>query len=35
MGVALQFSFGSIVAEIAEVSVIDDELKVHKVRCAI
>ena len=35
MGVALQFSFGSIVAEIAEVSVIDDELKVHKVWCAV
>ena len=36
MGIAVQESFGSIAAEIAEVSVLPDgQLKVHKVTCAI
>lgn len=34
-GVAMQESFGSIVAEVAEVSVEDNQVKVHKVWCAI
>ena len=34
-GVAIQESFGSIVAEIAEVSVEDGNVRVHKVWCAI
>jgi isoquinoline 1-oxidoreductase beta subunit len=34
-GVALQESFGSIVAEVAEVSVDDGAVRVHKVWCAI
>ncbi|MES2070726.1 MAG: xanthine dehydrogenase family protein molybdopterin-binding subunit [Pseudomonadota bacterium] len=34
-GVALHQSFGSIVAEVAEVSVTDNEIKVHKVVCAV
>lgn len=35
MGVALQLSFGTIVGQIAEVSVVDDEVKVHKVWCSV
>ncbi len=35
MGVALHESFGSIVGEIAEVSIADREARVHKVWCAI
>jgi isoquinoline 1-oxidoreductase beta subunit len=36
MGIAVQESFGSVVAEIAEVSIQDDgQLRVHKVTCAI
>ncbi len=35
MGVALHESFGSIVGEIAEVSIADRQAKVHKVWCAI
>lgn len=35
MGVALQLSFGSIVGQVAEVSVVDNEVKVHKVWCAV
>ncbi|RZI41941.1 xanthine dehydrogenase family protein molybdopterin-binding subunit [Herbaspirillum sp. HC18] len=34
-GVALHQSFGSIVAEVAEVSVERDDIRVHKVTCAI
>src|SRR6185295_11010172 len=34
-GVAIQESFGSIVAEVAEVSVEDGNVRVHKVWCAI
>ena len=34
-GIALQESFGSIVAEVAEVSVEDGSVRVHKVWCAI
>jgi isoquinoline 1-oxidoreductase subunit beta len=34
-GVALHHSFGSIVAEVAEVSVENQEIRVHKVTCAI
>jgi isoquinoline 1-oxidoreductase beta subunit len=34
-GVAIQESFGSIVAEVAEVSVEDNNVRVHKVWCAI
>lgn len=34
-GVALHQSFGSIVAEVAEVSVEDSQIRVHKVTCAI
>lgn len=34
-GVAIQESFGSIVAEVAEVSVADGNVRVHKVWCAI
>ncbi|KIF79854.1 xanthine dehydrogenase family protein molybdopterin-binding subunit [Noviherbaspirillum autotrophicum] len=34
-GVALHQSFGSIVAEVAEVSVEDNEIRVHKVTCAV
>jgi isoquinoline 1-oxidoreductase beta subunit len=35
LGVALQMSFETIVAEVAEVSLEDDELTVHKVWCAV
>jgi isoquinoline 1-oxidoreductase beta subunit len=35
MGVALQLSFGTIVAEIAEVSFSDGNIQVHKVWCAV
>lgn len=35
LGVALHQSFGSIVAEVAEVSVQDGEIRVHKVTCAV
>ncbi|MEC4721816.1 xanthine dehydrogenase family protein molybdopterin-binding subunit [Noviherbaspirillum sp. CPCC 100848] len=34
-GVALHQSFGSIVAQVAEVSIEDNEIRVHKVTCAI
>ncbi|MDE2430405.1 MAG: xanthine dehydrogenase family protein molybdopterin-binding subunit, partial [Burkholderiales bacterium] len=34
-GVALHRSFGSIVAEVAEVSVADGQIRVHKVTCAV
>ena len=34
-GIALAEAFGSIAAEVAEVSVDDDEVRVHKVVCAI
>jgi isoquinoline 1-oxidoreductase subunit beta len=34
-GVALHQCFGSIVAEVAEVSVVNNEIRVHKVVCAI
>ncbi|HEU4592875.1 MAG TPA: xanthine dehydrogenase family protein molybdopterin-binding subunit [Steroidobacteraceae bacterium] len=34
-GIAIQHSFGSIVAEVAEVSVRDSDVRVHKVWCAI
>jgi isoquinoline 1-oxidoreductase beta subunit len=34
-GVALHQSFGSIVAEVAEVSVQDNQIRVHKVTCAV
>ncbi|HTD02345.1 xanthine dehydrogenase family protein molybdopterin-binding subunit [Undibacterium sp.] len=34
-GVALHQSFGTIVAEVAEVSIQDNEIKVHKVVCAV
>ncbi|HJV50379.1 MAG TPA: xanthine dehydrogenase family protein molybdopterin-binding subunit [Noviherbaspirillum sp.] len=34
-GVALHQSFGSIVAEVAEVSVENNEIRVHKVTCAV
>jgi isoquinoline 1-oxidoreductase subunit beta len=34
-GVALQESFGSIVAEVAEVSVTDGKVRVHRVVCAV
>ncbi len=33
-GIALQKSFGTIVAEVAEVEIIDNEIKVHRVVCA-
>ncbi|HSY26609.1 MAG TPA: molybdopterin cofactor-binding domain-containing protein, partial [Burkholderiaceae bacterium] len=35
LGVALHQSFGTIVAEVAEVSVADNEIQVHKVTCAV
>ena len=35
LGVALHQSFGTIVAEIAEVSVQDNQIRVHKVTCAV
>jgi isoquinoline 1-oxidoreductase beta subunit len=35
LGVALHQSFGSIVAEVAEVSIEDNQIRVHKVTCAI
>lgn len=35
MGVALQLSFGTIVAEIAEVSLSKDNINVHRVWCAV
>jgi isoquinoline 1-oxidoreductase beta subunit len=34
-GIALHESFGSIVAEVAEISVTDGNIKVHKVSCAV
>jgi isoquinoline 1-oxidoreductase beta subunit len=34
-GIALHESFGSIVAEVAEISISDGNIKVHKVSCAI
>ncbi len=34
-GVALHESFGSVVAQVAEVSIVDGELRVHRVTCAI
>jgi len=35
LGVALHQSFGTIVAEVAEVSIVDNEIQVHKVTCAV
>ena len=35
LGVALHQSFGTIVAEVAEVSVQDNQIRVHKVTCAL
>lgn len=35
LGVALHQSFGTIVAEVAEVSVQDNQIRVHKVTCAV
>lgn len=35
LGIALQESFGSIVAQVAEVSVDGDQVRVHRVTCAI
>jgi len=35
LGIALQESFGSIVAQVAEVSVRDREVRVHRVSCAV
>lgn len=35
LGVALHQSFGTIVAEVAEVSVQDSQIRVHKVTCAV
>lgn len=35
MGVALHRSFGSIVGQIAEISVVDSEIKVHRVWCVV
>ena len=35
LGVALHQSFGSIVAQVAEVSVTDNRIHVHKVSCAV
>ncbi|UTW53945.1 molybdopterin cofactor-binding domain-containing protein [Kordiimonas sp. SCSIO 12610] len=34
-GIALHESFGSIVAEVAEISITDGSIKVHKVSCAV
>ena len=34
-GIALQESFNSIVAQVAEVSVVDKQVRVHRVTCAI
>ena len=34
-GIALHQSFGSIVAQVAEVSIVEDKVKVHRVVCAI
>lgn len=34
-GVALHFSYGSIVAQVAEVSVVDKQIRVHRITCAI
>ena len=35
LGVALHQSFGTIVAEVAEVSIQDNQIRVHKVTCAV
>ena len=35
LGVALHQSFGTIVAQVAEVSVIENQIRVHKVTCAV
>jgi isoquinoline 1-oxidoreductase beta subunit len=34
-GIALRASFGSVVAEVAEVSIVEGEIEVHRVVCAI